>query len=91
MPMSGMPVASKHHAAPSGSASSHETAPGRAPCQLPMAPAACANMAPCAPIALPSASIVTATVRPIAHRVGDLTIAMAPGDARAPELPPPRA
>lgn len=87
----GMPAASKHHAAPAGAASSHETAPDRAPCQLPMAPDVCANMAPCAPIALPSASIVTATVRPIVHRVTDLTIAMVPGDVRAPEPPPPRA
>jgi hypothetical protein len=72
-------------------ASAHRTAPGHAPCPLPMTPAACASMAPCAPVALPSRSIATAAVRPIAHRVTDLTIAMTPGDARAPELPPPRA
>lgn len=89
MTMGGAPMAMSHGASHVGSASG--TAPSQAPCQFPMSPDACATMAPCAPAALPTAAVTAAPVRAVPQRVTDRSMALAPGAAPAPELPPPRA
>lgn len=61
------------------------------PCGLPWAPRGCHSMVPCAPAALVSASGAPTIPVRAQFRVADVTIALLPSDARAPEIPPPRA
>lgn len=90
MAMGGTHAAMSHTSAPHAG-SAQENAPGQAPCQLPMSAGDCATMAPCAPVALPSTAVTVVPARPTPQRIADRTVALAPGAARAPELPPPRA
>ncbi|MEO9115741.1 MAG: hypothetical protein ABI311_06225 [Gemmatimonadaceae bacterium] len=61
------------------------------PCGSPWAPGVCQSMAPCAPVALVSTESPSTTPVRRATSVADLTVALLPLAASAPELPPPRA
>lgn len=73
--------------APAGDASPRTPAP----CHLPTAPNACPGMATCASVALPSLALAVHSVSSPSEQAVDRTAELVAGDARAPELPPPRA
>lgn len=93
MDMSSMDMSSMDMSGMDMPGDAHDTdgSSDEAPCRFPWAPAGCHSMAPCGPAALavltPALTLPKAT--PVA--VLALTVLAPPSQARAPELPPPRA
>ena len=85
--------ASPSHAAQQGAQQSAQDGQQQqhSPCGLPWAPGACQSTALCAPVALISTAGQPAVSVRVPVSVADLTVALLPSEARAPEIPPPRA